>query len=262
MWWWEAKIILQKLLTSTVVTVYAEQPDRALGCLIFVQIFAICFQMQCRPYDTAGANYSDIALMSLEAFNMLLSGKSAEAFETILVAINAVPVVMLLLVIKQVKLNTVLEKLRTATDRFLAAFHTNRDVMAAVLLMSIVAVVSVVLASQSTEQCVEPILAIVATVSVLVVTIPGCAHLMNSFQKWMALNHSVDNHAKDVIEHGSTIRKVFKKVAIFGAVVSHLQLTRLQFSLDIEWPPALLQFVRAVTSPFVRTLPLVHSDST
>ena len=171
-WWWEAKVILQKLLTSTVVTVYAEQPERAVASLTISNLFYLL------PATLPAVRYDRGKLLRccvdvIRSVQPAAFWQKRGGVELILIAVNAVPVVMLLLVIKQVKLNTVLEKLRTATDRFLAAIHTNRDIVAAMLLMSIVAVVSVVLASQSTEQCVEPILAIVATVSVLALTIPG-----------------------------------------------------------------------------------------
>ena len=72
-------------------------------------------------------------------------------------------------------------------------------------------------------------------------------------RKWMALTHNADA-PNDLLTNTRTARESIQHMAIIGAVMSHLQITRLQFDLDIPWPPLLLAVMRSVTWPFVSSM--------
>ena len=68
-----------------------------------------------------------------------------------------------------------------------------------------------------------------------------------------ALTHNADA-PNDLLTNTRTARESIQHMAIIGAVMSHLQITRLQFDLDIPWPPLLLAVMRSVTWPFVSSM--------
>ena len=86
-----------------------------------------------------------------------------------------------------------------------------------------------------------------------------CIHLARKLtksrvrRKWMALTHNADT-SNDLLTNARTARESIQHMAIIGAVMSHLQITRLQFNLDIPWPPLLVAVMRSVTWPFVSSM--------
>ena len=320
---WEIVVIIHKLLTSIIVTIYNIQgaPDIASGALVGFQASFISVQAMHRPYPDLDTNLLEVGLKVIELINMLLAYNYSVDFEDVtdtdfeavttsgsempthwsvfLMLVNVVPVFIMLVLplVKNLDPKTLAKRLwkkfsAIATKVCLGIKH--RPLLPGVVtLATVVAIASSVLAdavaedkacgfsanstSESSEcipcppgeilladkqlcrTCVRQGLTILALVMSMSVIVPTLAYIMNVFQKWMTLSHSADTDAaRDAKNSVSDSQAMFKQVAAIAAVISHLQITKLQFSINIAWPPFLLAMINMITWPFVsQTAPFV-----
>jgi len=96
-WWWEAKVLIHKLLSSVIASALVDQPTRAVGALIGLQLVMLVIHVPMEPYpDEDNANVIDGMFLLIElvnaiiAYNAVAGGEISWFWDCVITTLNVV----------------------------------------------------------------------------------------------------------------------------------------------------------------------------
>ena len=106
--------------------------------------------------------------------------------------------------------------------------------------------------TQLCRSCAPPWLVVVSVSSSIFIVAPVLAWVMNGIQLWGASNTGTSDGLNEARDFLHIIR-------IMTSLVTHLQLTQLQLSIQIPWPKFLTRVMQMMTWPFTFNFNFVTS---